>query len=123
MAKSTDKPPFTIVSGETIGISPPRPLGPHGMALWNAVLREYRIDDRGGVEILCQCCQALDRSEALAAAIERDGSVIYSRNGVPKVHPAVKDELACRAFVTRGLERLGLNIETIKPGARSAIRV
>jgi len=60
--------------------------------------------------------EALDRAEALAAAIARDGDVVYSRTGVPKTHPAVKDELACRSFVVKTLERLGLNIENLKPG-------
>jgi len=116
MAKTPEKPPFSIVSGETIGISPPRRLGPQGLALWDRVQREYAITDTGGIEILCQACQALDRAEALAEAISKDGAVVYSRAGVPKAHPAAKDELACRAFVCRVLERLGLNIEAIRPG-------
>ena len=74
------------------------------------------IIDRGGVELLAQACQAADRAEALAEAIARDGSVVYSRSGVPKSHPAIKDELANRAFVVRTLERLGLNVEAVKPG-------
>jgi hypothetical protein len=66
--------------------------------------------------ILAQLCAALDRAESLKEAIERDGAVVYSRAGVPKTHPAVKDELGCRAFITRSLERLGLNVEAVKPG-------
>src|SRR5262249_2685976 len=118
MPKPPEKPPFAIVSGEAARVSPPpRPLGTHGSRLWETVQVEYRIEDRGGIEILAQCCASLDRAEDLAAAIARDGSVVYSRAGAPKTHPAVKDELACRAFVTRSLERLGLNVESIKqPG-------
>jgi P27 family predicted phage terminase small subunit len=117
MPKAPGKPPLSIVSTETTGISPPRPLGPHGKALWDRVQREYQITDTGGIELLAQACAALDRAEALAEAITRDGEVIHTRTGVPKTHPAVKDELACRAFVVRTLERLGLNIEAIaKPG-------
>src|SRR5262249_21209165 len=55
---------------------------------------------------------------SLAEQIARDGNVIYSRNGVPRSHPAIRDELAARAFVCRILERLGLNVETIKPPGR-----
>ena len=76
------------------------------------------IHDTGGIELLAQACQALDRAENLAEAIARDGDVIHTRTGVPKTHPAVKDELACRAFVVKTLERLGLNVETIKPMGR-----
>jgi hypothetical protein len=117
MPKPPDKPPLSLVASETIGISPPRPLGPHGASLWQRVMREYGISDTGGIELLAQACQALDRAEALADAIARDGATIYSRTGVPKTHPACKDELACRAFVVKTLERLGLNVEAIsKPG-------
>src|SRR5262249_26805925 len=99
-------------------VAPPRRLGPHGARLWDSVQAEYRIQDRGGIELLAQACASLDRAESLAEAIARDGDVIHSRTGVPRSHPAVKDELACRAFVCRILERLGLNIETIKPQGR-----
>jgi len=68
MPKTPEKPPFSIVSGETT-LSPPRPLGPHGTALWNRVQREYAICDVGGIELLAQACAALDTAEALAAAI------------------------------------------------------
>jgi hypothetical protein len=115
MAKSAGSPPLTLVNPASTTISPPRALGAHGMGLWNRIQAEYRIEDTGGIELLTQACQALDRAEALAAAIARDGEVIHTRTGVPKTHPAVKDELACRAFVVRTLERLGLNVEAIKP--------
>jgi hypothetical protein len=82
------------------------------------VQREYAIADVGGRELLAQACAAEDRAESLAAAIARDGDVIYSRTGVPRTHPAVKDELACRAFVVRTLERLGISIEAVKPPGR-----
>ena len=56
MAKGPDKPPLTLVNPTSTGISPPRKLGEHGLSLWNAVMAEYRIDDRGGIELLAQCC-------------------------------------------------------------------
>ena len=34
MPKTPDKPPLSLVAGETAVISPPRPLGPHGASLW-----------------------------------------------------------------------------------------
>ena len=103
------KPPFTVVGSGATENQPPRPLGQHGKALWQGVMKEYSIDDIGGIELLAQAAQALDRAEALAARIAHDGEVIYLK-GVPRAHPAVKDELACRAFVVRTLQRLGLNV-------------
>jgi hypothetical protein len=43
--------------------------------------------------------------------------VVQTGSG-PKAHPALRDELAGRAFIVRTLERLGLNVETIKPMGR-----
>jgi len=118
MAKPPEKPPLSVVSDATVAISPPRKLGPHGTALWTAIQSEYGIGDRGGIELLAQACASLDRAEDLAEAINRDGAVIYSRLGVPKTHPACKDELGCRAFVTRTLERLGVTVEPLKSAGR-----
>ena len=114
---ASKKPPLTIVGSTPTGIAPPRKLGEHGMAPWNAVHAEYRIDDRGGIELLAQACAAADRAEALAACVERDGETIKTRTGL-RIHPAVREELACRAFICRTLERLGLNVETIKAPGR-----
>ena len=89
----TKTPPLSIVSGEA-GISPPRPLSHEGKALWDRVQHEYMVQDTGGCELLCLAGEALDRAQSLGAAIEKDGPVVYTRTGVPKTHPAVKEELA-----------------------------
>ena len=116
MPKTPQPARLSVVSPATTSGAPPRDLGQPGRELWDAVQREYGITDRGGIELLAQACAALDRAEGLAAAIAIDGAIVYSRTGVPRCHPAVKDELACRAFVVRTLERLGLNVEAVKPG-------
>jgi hypothetical protein len=118
MPKTPAQPALSIVSSETTGGSPPRDLGQHGRELWDAIQREYRIADRGGIELLAQACSGLDRAEQLAEAVKADGAIIYSRTGVPRSHPAVKDELALRAFIVRTLERLGLNVEGVRPVGR-----
>jgi hypothetical protein len=111
------KPPLTLVGPTSTGIQPPRKLGKHGAALWAGIQGEYVIDDRGGIELLAQACAAADRAEALAGCVARDGETIKSRNGL-RIHPAVREELACRAFVCRTLERLGVNVEAIKKPGR-----
>jgi hypothetical protein len=70
--------------------------------------------DAGGIEMLAQACQALDRAEALREEIDQDGAVIRVR-GTIRDHPALKHELANRAFVVRTLARLGLNFEPVRP--------
>ena len=65
--------------------------------------------------MLAQACAGLDRAEALRAQIDADGEVIRGRDGL-KDHPALKHELASRAFVVRTLARLGLNFEPLRAG-------
>jgi hypothetical protein len=85
------------------------------MGLWNDVMSEYLIEDRGGCELLAQACVALDRAEALAEAIAHDGPMVRTESGF-KDNPLLKHELANRAFVVRTLSRLGLDVEAPKPG-------
>jgi hypothetical protein len=120
MTKTFGKARLSLVDPSTIGIAPPRQLGEHGLALWNAVQGAYRIDDAGGIELLAQACAAADRVEALATQIDEDGEIIRGRAG-PKAHPALRDELAGRAFIVRTLERLGLTLEAIRPMGRPPV--
>ena len=117
MAKVADRPPLTLIDPASTGIAPPRKLGQYGLSLWNSVQTAYRIDDVGGIELLAQACAAADRVEALAERITADGEVVHTRAG-PKAHPALRDELQGRAFICRTLERLGLNLEAVKPLGR-----
>jgi hypothetical protein len=92
---------------------PPRKLGAHGGALWRAVMSEYQIEDSAGLTMLAQACIVLDRAEQCRKQIERDGVVIRARSGPARDHPALKHELASRAFVVRTLARLGLDVEPV----------
>ena len=78
---------------------------------------EYCITDPGGLELLAQACAALDRAEALGEQVIANGAVVHSRSGA-KPHPALAAELAARSFVCRTIERLGLNLETVRPIGR-----
>jgi hypothetical protein len=116
--KKPGKPTLKLVQSTTATTSqPPRRLGEYGSALWNTINGEYDISDSGGIEVLCQICSTLDRAESLAAEVDRDGPIIMTKHG-PKEHPALRAELGCRAFVTRNLQRLGLNVEVVKPVGR-----
>ena len=111
MAKTGPKPPLSVIQPREI--APSRPLGEHGQRLWDEIQAEYRISDAGGLAVLMQLCCALDRAEELAEAVARDGALIPSGkdgDGPLKAHPAIREELACRSFVVRSLERLGISI-------------
>src|SRR5262245_59099071 len=111
------KPALTVVEPALTADQPPRNLGQTGTNLWRSITSAYRIDDVGGIEMLLQLCSASDRVAMLAECMDRDGAVVYTKSG-PKTHPALKEELALRAFICRTLQRLGLNVETIKPPGR-----
>jgi hypothetical protein len=114
--KRSDKPPLNLVDSTATIIQPPRTLGKHGRSLWDRIMSEYEVVDAGGIELLAQACAGEDLAETLHEEIASDGPVIRVR-GTVKAHPAVKDEIACRAFVCRTLIKLGLNYEPVRPSA------
>jgi hypothetical protein len=69
MAKDPSLPSATVSQ-------PPRTLGDPGLSLWNRIMSEYGIEDCGGLEMLAQAYQALDRAEGLRGEIARDGEVL-----------------------------------------------
>jgi hypothetical protein len=108
----TKKPKIKLVSSNTAR-KPASKFKEAGQALWDSVTSEFDVSDAGGIALLEQICHAQDRVEQLAEQIAIDGTVIYIK-GVPKAHPALRDELANRAFITRNLQRLGINVEAVK---------
>lgn len=115
MGRKSHKPTLHLVPpAQTTEDAPPRTLGHHGANLWHRIMTEYDIADAGGRELLALACQQLDRAEALKAQIDAEGEVIQTRNG-PKDHPALRHELAARAFIAKTLHRLGLNFEPVRP--------
>lgn len=111
------KPSLSIVRSNSTGLQPPRKLGKAGMSLWQAVQREYRIADVGGIELLAQGCGAVDRLEAIRELIDDEGEIIHSRTGF-RANPLLREELGLRSFICRTLERLGITQEKIKTPGR-----
>ena len=115
------KPRLTLVDQSTVtSLAPPASLDKTGATLWRSIMDEYDIRDSGGREILRQACEAADRVHEFSAAIARDGPIIRTKLGV-RDHPLLKHELAARAFITRCLHRLGLDVEAVKPVGRPGL--
>jgi hypothetical protein len=115
MAKKPKSPLHIVTELDGTGPQPSRPLGEHGRKLWRDVVAEYDVSDVAGIELLTQACQACDRAEALAAHVGADGEIVRTPTGI-KAHPAIKEELACRGFIVRTLQKLGLNYEPLRAG-------
>jgi hypothetical protein len=66
--------------------------------------------------LLEQAAFAADRAEKLRVEIDAAGEILHTRNG-PREHPGLKAELASRSFICRTLQRLGINLEPVRPSA------
>ena len=107
------KPKLSLVPSTPTGDGPPSTLGKAGATLWRTLTTEFMIDDAAGLVMLAQICAAVDRLVGYQEAIARDGLMIRTKQG-PKEHPLLKLELSTRAFIMRGLARLGLDAEPLK---------
>lgn len=117
--RKTQKPPLKLVGATTTSTAanpfqPPLNLGTSGASAWTSIQNEYQISDAGGLELLNQMCAALDDITSYDEIISHDGIVIRTKTGT-RAHPLLKEKLSLRAFVTRTIQRLGLNIEVVRP--------
>jgi hypothetical protein len=95
---------------------PPAPaeLGEFGTRFWHAVHEQYDVTDSGGLMLLRLACAALDRAEACRQEIAERGQLIQSGRSL-RDNPLLKVEIAARALVVRCIDRLGLDLEPIRP--------
>jgi len=99
MRKKSTKPALRVVVPTPADATAPPPiLGDAGMNLWRSIMNEYRVDDAAGRQILLQICHAADIADD---AHERG---------------LIKEELASRAFITRGLHRMNFDVEPPRAG-------
>jgi P27 family predicted phage terminase small subunit len=95
---------------------PPAHLTRESRSLWKRLVLEYGIEDAGGLAVLQQACEALDRLRQAQAAITQDGPVIVDRFGQQKGHPMLATEQASRAAFLAAIKHLGLDVEPLRPG-------
>jgi phage terminase small subunit len=97
----------------TKGVQPPRPLGKDGAELWAEITAEYQFaGDSAGIAMLALACEALDVVQACRRQIDKHGELLVLKTGgkttVMRENPLLKIELQNRFYVTRCLEKLGL---------------
>ena len=109
MAKSSPK---TLTRPEPKVPKPPRTLGQAGTNLWARISEEYDLSDAGGRELLCLICEALDRVQSLRQQIDEEGEYVSDAKGNRRDNALLRRELAGRSFISKGLQKLGLALET-----------
>lgn len=100
----------------------PDHLRTDGRALYRRIAGEYAITDAGGVAVLIQACEALDRLRDAQQIIKRDGPEVRDRFGQQRPHPMLAVEKDCRAAYMAALKQLNLDLEPLRdigrPGGR-----
>lgn len=112
----TKSSPKTSSRPEPKVLQPPRSLGKAGASLWGRISEEYDLSDAGGRELLCLICETLDRVERLRTQIDKEGEIVTDAKGHRRDHALLRHELAGRSFISKGLQKLGLALETSQRG-------
>jgi Phage terminase, small subunit len=100
-------PELTVIEADANGTSTRRKPDTRGAKLKQSILTEYGLDDPANAELLEQICSAIDRLDAVAQRIARDGVMLRGQRG-QRPHPLLKIEATLRGFVVRSLAKLGV---------------
>lgn len=105
--------------------APPKGTKAEGRRLWRAVVTAYDLEDHERV-LLREAVRLVDVLDELAAAVDRDGLVISTRNGEQRVHPAAIEARQSRIALARVLAVLrlpeGEDAEAKRPQRRAGAR-
>jgi hypothetical protein len=118
MARKPTTPKLALITDResTTGPKPPSHLGDVAKRLWCDVTDNYQVDDPASLQVLSEACSALDRAERCRRQIDADGETYQSRGGMLRAHPLLAPEVQTRALACRLLQRLGLDLEPVRPG-------
>jgi hypothetical protein len=110
-------PHLKVVPAQSVRgtIAPPAHLGEDGLALWQGIQRDYRIDDPAGLELLRQAAEASDRIASVRRQIDERGELLIVK-GMPRVKPLCAVERDQRAALVRCLRNLNLDLEPLRDG-------
>ena len=82
--------------------------------LWESVSENYDLEDHH-LALLSGACVSLDRAEAAAAILDREGLTVETAHGC-KAHPCCNIERDARNLFAKYLRQLGLDVEEITRG-------
>lgn len=92
----------------------PRGLSTRSRRFWNTITAEWSLDVQY-LELLRQCCQAMDRVDEARTVLEREGLTVVDRYGQTKPHPCVNVERDARIAVARLIRELNLSESAEEP--------
>jgi phage terminase small subunit len=91
-------------------LKPPRHLKAAGKALWNDIVRQYRIADGASLALVTTAAEALDRIRDAQAAIRKHGALVADRYGGLKQNPMLS-----------ALRALNLDLEPLRDRGRPTV--
>jgi len=81
-----------------------------GNKLKRAILAEFDISDRPGLEILDRAIESFCRMREAEAILDREGLTIENRFGETKEHPALNTERKARSQFLLAIKQLNLDV-------------
>jgi hypothetical protein len=106
--------PMTKTKPKTL--TAPAGISAEARERWQALVREYSIEDAAGLQLMAEYVPAFDRLRQCQAQIKRDGPTVSGRWGT-KAHPLLAVERDCRAQMIACLKALNLDLEPLRDGA------
>jgi len=89
----------------------PKGLSDEAAGFYARLAKEYGIIDAGGLALLGQACEALDRLRQAQAILVEEGIIYRDRFGQPHQHPASLSERDARNQLLKALSMLNLDVE------------
>jgi P27 family predicted phage terminase small subunit len=100
-------------------IDAPAHLQPDTRAWWADVVARWQLEDHH-VRLLTLMAEAWDRSNEAREQIQRDGLMVPTKAGGPRLHPCVKVKEQAEIAYARLLRELDLDLEAPPAASRPA---
>ena len=88
---------------------PPPGLSARARRLWADVLADHELAP-AEMELLRSACEVLDRADAAAVVVKREGVTVLDRYGSPKAHPAADIETRSRSLFAALIRQLDVKL-------------
>ena len=105
------------MTDKTLKPKPPKDLAESGRRLWAAVVDSFVLEAYH-LDVLEQCCRALDRAEACRVQIEAEGVTVVDRFGQTKPHPLLPAERDARSAFRMLYREMKLDEDEPRPMGR-----